>query len=100
MAEVIKKDTTASTRPSKPSVKEWPVSKQKDDSEKYRRIIKANEAFFSSDMKKIPHVNVAPDSPAIKPLRKGIFVEGVEIVCRCGEKIVIQFDLEENAEFR
>lgn len=100
MAEVIKKDAKAPAQSFKPKVSEWPVSKPEDNPDKYRRIIKADEAFFSSDMKKIPHINVAPDSPVVKPVRKGIFVEGIEIVCRCGEKIIVQFDLEENAEFR
>ena len=100
MAEVIKKDTNAPAQPFRRKVSEWPVSKGEDNPDKYRRIIKAGEAFFSSESKKIPHVNIAPDSPVIKPIRKGIFVEGVEIICRCGEKIVVKFDLDENAELR
>ena len=98
MKEVIEKEPSAPVEPFKPIVSEWSEPKGKDDTEKYRRIIKAGEAFFSSESKEIPHMKMAPDTPVVRPIKKGIFVEGVEIFCRCGEKIVVRFDSEENAE--
>lgn len=100
MPEVNKKESGASTAPFKPILSEWSESKSKDNTEKYRRIIKAGEAFFSPESKEIPHLKMAPETPVVKPIRKGLFVEGIEIVCRCGEKIVVRFDFEENAELR
>ena len=48
MKEVIEKEPSAPVEPFKPIVSEWSEPKGKDDTEKYRRIIKAGEAFFSS----------------------------------------------------
>lgn len=100
MAEVIKQDPGAPVESFEPVVSEWSEPEDKDKTEKYRRIIKSGEAFFSSESKEIPHMKMAPDAPVVKPIRKGIFIEGVEIICRCGEKIVVRFDVEEDAEVR
>ena len=96
MTEVIKKGLNAPTDQKESSIKDWSFSKTPRKKRGGRKIIKAKEAVFTSDLKEISQSNRTPDTPMIKPLRQGLFVEGVEIVCRCGEKMVIHFDYEDD----
>ncbi len=97
MAEVIKKGNTSTAQNSDASVSDWHVTGTQDHIARRRRIIKAGEADFSPEQKEVSPKNMALTEPVVKPLRNGMFVEGVEVICRCGEKITIQFDVEENA---
>lgn len=97
MAEVIKQGNKSSARNPDASVSDWPVTGTQNHLARRRRIIKAGEAQFSTQQKEVSSKNMAFDEPVVKPLKNGTFVEGVEVICRCGEKITIQFDVGENA---
>jgi hypothetical protein len=97
MAEVIKQGNTSTARNSDASVSDWPVTGAQNHLARRRRIIKAGEAQFSPEQKEVSPKNMALAEPVVKPLRNGMIVEGVEVICRCGEKITIQFDVDENA---
>lgn len=97
MATLIKKNKDTSTQNKDSNMKEWSVSKTINDYKKMGRIIKAKEAEFCSEERDIYQMRVASDTPIIKPLRNGLDVDGVEIICSCGEKTVIHFDIDEDA---
>lgn len=59
-----------------------------------KKIIKAHDAVQSAEPRKIPTIGSVHETATIRPLGSGKFVEGIEIICRCGEKIVIHFDYE------
>ena len=97
MAEVIKQGNKSSARHPDASVSDWPVTSAQNNLNRRQRIIKAGEVHFSPEQKEVSPKNMAFDEPVVKPLRNGIHVEGVEVICRCGEKITIHFDVGENA---
>lgn len=69
-------------------------SQDADQKAKRKKIIKAHEAVQNVQPKRIPTIGAVSDSPTIRPLGSGKFLEGIEVICRCGEKIVIHFDYE------
>jgi hypothetical protein len=59
-----------------------------------RRIIKSRQTHITSVLKEISTEEHACGAPKIVPMRGVRGVEGVEITCRCGETIVIHFELD------
>ena len=61
-----------------------------------RRIIKAKNTKLSANGMSAQMVGSPSDLPKINPIKAGDYIEGVEILCRCGEKMIIHFDVENN----
>lgn len=60
-----------------------------------KRIIKAGETRFAQSKRVIKHTQpINCEQPIVRPIQSGDRIEGVEIRCRCGEKMIIHFDLE------
>jgi hypothetical protein len=97
MGEIIRQGNKSSARNPDTSVSNWHVTSTQNHLARRRRIIKAGEVHFSPEQREVSPKNMALDEPVVKLLRKGMFIEGVEVTCRCGEKITIQFDVDENA---
>ena len=59
-----------------------------------RRIIKSHQIRMTSALKEISLEEHVCGVPKIVPMKSVRGVEGVEITCRCGETIVIHFELD------
>lgn len=95
MAEVIKKASPGSDQFSRHVLgKEMNGEKP----EKFRKIIKGREASFSAVRREIPSTRHSVGGPRVSPLRGSKGIEGVEFVCRCGERVVIHFDYENDGK--
>ena len=68
------------------------LSTSESKSKRRCRILKAADLRSSASGDEVQGVGANGDQPAIHLLRDGDAVSGVEVVCRCGEKIVLHFD--------
>ena len=96
MNQILKKSDQTSESLQNKRISEWRVTGTDEERNRRKRIIKAKEANFNASEKKLSHMNMPPPSPVVKPIRNGLFIEGVEVFCRCGEEIVIHFDADDN----
>ncbi|MCD6117808.1 hypothetical protein J7K93_12390 [bacterium] len=84
------------------NVKKWDViSKNRENDEggpfvRRRKIIKAREAVYSSLKKQLPSLHQKSNEPIVSLIRDGDEVKGLEIVCTCGEKIVVDFTFDDH----
>ena len=94
MTEILKQDFPKYEGTFRQEESDDQAKPEVDQKAKRKKIIKAHEAAHQVETRKIPTMGSTNDSPTIRPLGSGKFLEGVEVVCRCGEKIVIHFDYE------
>jgi len=96
MGEIIKNMDSVPNDGAYQDMKMWDViTKESDDTGREGRrqkIIKARDAVFSSIKKQVPSAGVGKDSPAVTVIEDRGVVTGLEIVCTCGEKIIVHFN--------
>ena len=80
------------------SPRAWLRSEEKEQKTRRLKVIKAEEARFRGMGDSITDSGDCDGEPRVKPIKNANIVEGLEIFCRCGEKLIIRFDLEENEE--
>jgi len=96
MGNILKNTEQVQGNESVQDIKKWDVianNRNTNDGAFVRRkkIIKAREAVFSSLKKQLPSLHFKSDEPVVSLIRDGDEVRGLEIICRCGEKIVVDF---------
>jgi hypothetical protein len=65
------------------------------------KVIKAEEARFRGIGDGTRNSGQCSGEPQVKPMMNANtnLVEGLEIFCRCGEKLIIRFDVEDHEKF-
>ena len=99
MAEILKNGLNLSKHSLNSNLVDWLTPKKDNKNSKRRNIIKAEEVTFSSVQSRSPGMKSLSDEIKVTPMMNAEIIEGIEIVCRCGEKTVIHFDLEKDGKF-
>ncbi len=78
---------------------DWLEAHKKQSTKKQgKRIIKASASPKIAGKRDIPIMESVCERPEIKTLGTGDCVEGIEIVCQCGQKMVIHFNYDGNEQ--
>jgi len=103
MGEILRNTHQAEGDEPFQKVKKWDVISKDDYSlnslgSRKRKIIKAKEAVFSSLNAHVPGIYSNKDAPVVTLLEENDIVKGLEIICTCGEKIIVHFNLDDTAD--
>jgi hypothetical protein len=75
-------------------LEQWMSKNNKSVNLNKTRILKAKNRPISQGQHVIPVLGNSGKGTIVKPIRSGPHIVGVEVLCRCGEKIVINFEHE------
>lgn len=95
MAKVLSGDSEDGDSCAGAPLRSW-MSTQKKKQVIRKKVIKAEDAQFDAADHPGEDFEGCDGEPRVKPIKNADIVEGVEIVCRCGEKLIIRFNLEDH----
>ena len=96
MAKVLRGDTETSDSHSGASPQSWLQAQRENQKKIPRKVIKAEEAQFHTGKGPADHVHGEESELRVKPIKNASIVEGVEVICRCGEKLIIRFNMDDD----